>query len=315
MNYYKVMLGKGSQYAAQAIQGGFIGIDDGVGQDLTPLLALPEPEFRQQVKAALRDANPNSSKGTISQYATTLWRIAEGIRVGDVVVCPDGTQGQLRVGDVTGAYQYQAGGPLPHRRAVTWRPDPIKRIDMTGDLRNSSGGITTIIDLTGYGPELEALAGGAVPTAVTAPDGTVVADPVSFRLEKELENFLVTNWAGTALGQQYDILRDDDQTVIGQQFQTSTGPIDILAAKKDGTELLVVELKRGRATDQVVGQIQRYMGYVKKEVAEAGQQVRGIIIALEDDLKLQLALEVAPHISFYTYKVSFQLDHQGGLSL
>jgi RecB family endonuclease NucS len=44
-------------------------------------------------------------------------------------------------------------------------------------------------------------------------------------------------------------------------------PIDILAVSKDGTCLLVVELKRGRASDVVVGQALRYIGYVQDELA------------------------------------------------
>lgn len=125
MNWYKVMLGKGSQFATQAIQGGFIGIDDGVGQDLTPWLELPEPEFRERVRPGLEAASPHASRGTISQYATTLWRIAQGIAVADMVLSPTGTPGQLRVGEVTGSYHYAAGEPLPHRRAVQWGPTVI----------------------------------------------------------------------------------------------------------------------------------------------------------------------------------------------
>ena len=60
----------------------------------------------------------------------------------------------------------------------------------------------------------------------------------------------------------------------------------------------------------VVGQIQRYMGYVKDELAEADQTVRGVIIALEDDRKLQRALSVTQNIEFYRYEVSFKL-HKG----
>jgi restriction system protein len=71
--------------------------------------------------------------------------------------------------------------------------------------------------------------------------------------------------------------------------------------------LLVVELKRGRASDVVVGQIQRYMGFVQGDLAEAGQAVRGAIIALEDDLKLRRALSVTVNIDFYRYQVSFRL--------
>ena len=86
-----------------------------------------------------------------------------------------------------------------------------------------------------------------------------------------------------------------------------TGPIDLLAISKDKQELLVVELKRGRASDAVVGQIQRYMGYVKEDVAEDHQRVRGVIIALDDDKRIRRALQVAQGIDFYRYEVKFSL--------
>ncbi len=70
----------------------------------------------------------------------------------------------------------------------------------------------------------------------------------------------------------------------------------------------MVELKKGRASDVVVGQIQSYMGYVKEELAEKGQTVRGIIIALEDDVRLRRALAVTQGIDFYTYKIHFNLE-------
>lgn len=71
--------------------------------------------------------------------------------------------------------------------------------------------------------------------------------------------------------------------------------------------MLVVELKKGRVSDNVVGQIQRYMGYVKDELAEADQVVKGAIIGLEDDLKIKRALSVTNNIEFYRYHVSFNL--------
>jgi len=71
--------------------------------------------------------------------------------------------------------------------------------------------------------------------------------------------------------------------------------------------LLVVELKKGRVSDNVIGQIQRYMGYVKDELAESNQNVRGIVIALEDDNRLRRALSVTVNIDFYRYQVNFKL--------
>ena len=95
--------------------------------------------------------------------------------------------------------------------------------------------------------------------------------------------------------------------VVYQQFPTDTGPIDILAVSKDRKKLLVVELKKGRASDVVVGQILRYMGFVRDELAESNQTVCGVIIALEDDQRTKRALAMVPDISFYRYEVSFKL--------
>ena len=76
---------------------------------------------------------------------------------------------------------------------------------------------------------------------------------------------------------------------------------------KDKKELLVIELKKGKASDAVVGQIQRYMGYINSEFLEEGQVVKGAIIALEDDLRIKRALSVTKDIDFYRYKVHFEL--------
>jgi restriction system protein len=79
------------------------------------------------------------------------------------------------------------------------------------------------------------------------------------------------------------------------------------AMKGNLKEYLVIELKKGRTTDVVVGQIQRYMGFVLEDSADAKQSVRGTIIALEDDLRLWRALRVAQNIDFYRYQLSFRL--------
>ncbi len=125
-------------------------------------------------------------------------------------------------------------------------------------------------------------------------------------MEKHLEDFLVQNWAQTELGKEYDIYQEEGEDV-GQQYPTDTGPLDILAISKDKKVLLVVELKKGKASDAVVGQALRYMGYVQEELVEEGQTVRGVIIALEDDARIRRALKMAPSIVFYRYQISFKL--------
>jgi RecB family endonuclease NucS len=58
-------------------------------------------------------------------------------------------------------------------------------------------------------------------------------------------------------------------TLINAKKRVLSGPIDILAISKNKETILVIELKRGRASDIVIGQIQRYMGYVQDELLES----------------------------------------------
>ena len=92
-----------------------------------------------------------------------------------------------------------------------------------------------------------------------------------------------------------------------KKFRTDTGEIDILALSKDETEFLVIELKKGRTSDRVVGQTLRYMGYVQSEVANSNQHVKGLIVALEDDAGTRRALSQVPQIDFNRYQINFQL--------
>jgi len=40
---------------------------------------------------------------------------------------------------------------------------------------------------------------------------------------------------------------------------------------------------------------------VQEEIAGEGQKVKGVIIALEDDIKIRRALAVTPNIEFFKY--------------
>jgi restriction system protein len=233
-----------------------------------------------------------------------LWTVSKGIKVGDMVLCPNGS-GSYLVGEVLDTYSYHPEGILSHRRTVKWYPTTIERALMSEALRNSTGSVGTVSDITKYAEEIETLIGGQKPPTIISTD-TTVEDPSVFALEKHLEDFLVQNWSQTELGKKYDIFEEDGE-LVGQQYPSDTGPIDILAISKDKKEILVVELKKGRASDAVVGQIQRYMGFVLEELVEKNQIVKGVIIALEDDLKIKRALSVTNNIEFYRYQVSFKL--------
>jgi restriction system protein len=304
-NYYRVILGRKNTHAEEAYKGNFIAGGFIRDQDLTNHISDNWREFNQRFIPIYLEQNPDKTKVSAGLSCGMLWTIAKGIQIGDTVLCPDG-KGNYYVGEVTGDYEYHKGEALPHRRAVRWLSKTISRDEMSESLRNSTGSIGTVSNISKYVSELENLLSGNYPQSIITTDETI-EDPSVFALEKHLEDFLVQNWGSTDLGKHYDIYEEDGE-IVGRQYPTDTGPIDILTISKDKKTLLVVELKKGRVSDVVVGQCQRYMGYVKEELAEDNQEVRGVIIAFEDDIKIQRALSVAQNIDFYTYKIDFRLQ-------
>ena len=303
-SYYRIYAGAKNMFAELCVKQGFIGGDWGIDQDLTNKLPEKWQEFNKKFNPIFLSLHPDKTKVAAGLACGMLHTICKGIQLNDLIICPDGN-GQFYVGEIASDYFYVVGEPLPHRRKVNWFHQPLSKESFSQPLKNSVGSISTVCDITKYADELEGLLDGKQPSALIHTD-ELVEDPNVFALEKHLEDFLIANWASTDLGKEFDIYSEDGE-LVGQQYPSDTGPIDILAISKDKKTLLVVELKRGRASDSVVGQIQRYMGYVKDELCEPNQTVKGVIIALEDDLRLRRALSVAQNIEFFRYQVSFKL--------
>lgn len=303
-SYRRVMLGRKSCHAAECFAGNFIGADFGITEDLSSHLPNSWRDFNKEYVPKWMSLHPDKSKISAGLSCGALWVVCKGLKLGDVVLCPDGS-GSYRVGEIAGEYQYVPGGNLPHRRPVRWLDVSIPRESMSDALRHSAGSIGTVSEVTAYADEIDRLIGAAAAPRIVATDSTI-EDPTAFAMESHLETFLVANWKQTVFGQDFTIFEEDGEEV-GEQYETDAGRIDILAVSKDRKRLLVIELKRGRTSDVVVGQLLRYMGYVKEELAEADQSVEGVIIGLEDDQKLRWALATVPSIKFYRYQIGFKL--------
>lgn len=303
-SYYRIMLGAKSTYAELCYNNNFIGSDYGIKQNLSSDLYEDWREFNAKYRDIWLGLHPDKSKVAAGLACGMLWTVSKGIRIGDLVLCPTGN-GNYYVGEVSSDYYYVQDEVLPHRRNVKWYNIQIERASMSDALRNSTGSVGTVSNVTQYAVEIDKLIGNINQPSITSNDSSV-EDPTVFALEKHLEDFLVKNWKYTELGKNYDIYEEEGE-LVGQQYPSDTGALDILAISKDKATLLVVELKKGRVSDNVVGQIQRYMGFVKEELAEPGQTVKGVIIGLEDDIRIRRALAVTQNIEFYKYQVSFKL--------
>lgn len=302
--YYRIMLGSKSKHADECYKGNFIGAGYGFEEDLSNDLPDNWKEFNAKFVPIYLSKNNDKTKVAAGLSCGQLWTICKGIKIGDIIISPDGL-GSYYIGEIASEYYFVKGDTLPHRRNIKWLNKKIDRINMSDELKKSTGSIGTVSEITKYENEIETYIQGSNLPKIIATDETI-EDPSAFAMEKHLEEFLIENWSQTELGVNYDIFSEDGE-IIGQQYQTETGPIDILGISKDKKTLLVVELKKGRASDVVVGQIQRYMGFIKEELLEPGQDVKGIIIALDDDKRIKYALSVTNNIEFYRYKIDFKL--------
>lgn len=126
-----------------------------------------------------------------------------------------------------------------------------------------------------------------------------------FYMEKQLEDFIIFNWNETQLGKRFDLIYEDGE-MRSQQYRTDIGPIDILAKDKETGEYVVIELKKDQTSDDTVGQLARYMGWVSEVLG--GSRIKGVIIAGKYDKKLDYALKMVPNVQVFLYEVDFKLN-------
>ena len=108
-----------------------------------------------------------------------------------------------------------------------------------------------------------------------------------FLLERDLPRYLANNLQ--CIEPRLKLYEADG--IRGMEFEAGAGRrIDILACDSSGA-LVVLEFKVSKGYDRVVGQILRYVSWVRQHLAEPGQRVRGIILcrAMSEDLRLACA--------------------------
>lgn len=117
-------------------------------------------------------------------------------------------------------------------------------------------------------------------------------------LERDLHSYLAQRLNELEPGLK---LHDD-----GVEYRTDAGRIDILAIDSEG-QLVVVEIKAGKARDSALGQILGYIGCLSS-AQENHADIRGILVAAGFDERVVYASKDLPNIKLMQYRLSFGLN-------
>ena len=145
--------------------------------------------------------------------------------------------------------------------------------------------------------------GSASPAAAVDNNQSSESSGTEFAYERDLQNFLAKNLNMVEEG----LKLYHDEGINGLEFPVGGRRIDILAVSKDG-DLVVLELKVSKGHDRVIGQILYYMNWIKENLADEGQEVRGIIIAKEISKELKAVCKRFDDVALREYSISFELS-------
>ena len=123
-------------------------------------------------------------------------------------------------------------------------------------------------------------------------------------LEKELQNILVKNLSIIESG--LKLYEGEENGKNGLEYPVDGRRIDILAMDKNDN-FVVIELKVSRGYDRVVGQLLRYKNWIKRNIAENNQNVRGVIICKKVTDDLLLACDGLDNIELFKYELDIKI--------
>lgn len=254
---------------------------------------------REELSAAVASTYTDKPPSTKALYTNMVWAFYHEISPGDFIIARRGRKTLAGVGKVSRSAFYAPGKSSIHRHPnfleVSWQEQPRDKVfpsivfPMHTLSELSDEQFRNLLDRPPVPPE--------IPEALE--------DPNAFVLEKYLEDFIVSNFDTIFEGGLK--IYEDEEGNDGQQYSTEIGPIDILSVEPKSKSFVVIELKKGRPSDQVIGQILRYMGWVKQNLCASGQAVKGLIICRDPDPKLSYALKMTNNIDVRYYSVSFKL--------
>ena len=123
-----------------------------------------------------------------------------------------------------------------------------------------------------------------------------------FAYERDLKNFLISNM--NVIRPSLRVYQDGD--ITGVEFPVGNRYIDILALENN-SDFVIIELKVSKGYDKAIGQLLYYMGWIKQNLAESDQKVKGMIIARTISDDLLTATSQINDVELFEYQLSISL--------
>ncbi len=142
--FWVVRSGRKGRYASRFEAGGFIAIRFHPVGDVSGL-------SRDRVKELVASKRPGP-KAKVSADAGMLYRFANEIEAGDIVITPDARTRELLFGEVAGPYEYRETPPVSdfrHARKVQWL-GRCSRDDLPEEVLSGLGSRQTIFEPRGH---------------------------------------------------------------------------------------------------------------------------------------------------------------------
>jgi hypothetical protein len=138
------------------------------------------------------------------------------------------------------------------------------------------------------------------------PEGSAVEEGRIEALETQHYQKLIHRNFGR-LFKSYRYYDEELQNEHDGHFATeNVGIMDFLCLDEKNN-FVVIELKR-RGKDETLAQLCRYMGWVKENLAQDGQKVRGLIVSESKDANLEFAIKVVPGVAFKQMRLDVSID-------
>ncbi len=250
--YNRIMLGEGGKYIKDCLDNNYIGVNFLKDEDLSNISHTNESVWKQELVNKYLLSRPEKSAATARVAIGFMWTVCYGLKVGDIVLAPNGDGGYC-VAQITGDYYYAQGKELPHRRTVKWLDVVIQRRSMSQKLQNSTGSIGTCCNISKYADELEQLIASGVSTSTL-----VVKQKVETFKERSLHRLLsdyllgknifsktIFHESSTRIDQAQKWVHPDMVGVEFNEFQESTTRTLLKVAEtKEYVSLYSYELKR-----------------------------------------------------------------------